>query len=70
MTAPDGDTAVLLLNAVLNGQDYPPDGVPDTPANKALYAQIAADVDAMPGGVLPDVPSDWSQMPDTGGDGQ
>jgi len=59
-----GGTAVVMLRALLAGVPYPPAGVPDTPDNKTLWAGIAADIDAMPGGVLPDIPADWTEMPD------
>lgn len=59
-----GGDAVLMLRAVLAGQPYPPLGVVDTPANQRLWASVVTDVEAMPAGVLPDIPGDWAEMPD------
>lgn len=61
---PDGGAAVLMLRALLAGVSYPPPGLSDTAENKTLWAAIAADIEAMPGGILPDVPADWTAMPD------
>jgi hypothetical protein len=58
-----GDVAVQLLRAQLDGQDYPPPGVEDTPANHELWDEIAASIDALPPGVLPDVPLDYTHEP-------
>lgn len=66
---PGGETAVVMLQALLAGQDYPPPGVTDTPANRDLWDRIAADVEAMPGGVIPEIPADWSLWPDDNGTG-
>jgi len=55
--------SVAMLRALLAGVPYPPPGIPDTPANKAIWDGIAADIDAMPGGVLPDIPADWTETP-------
>lgn len=59
-----GGDAVMMERAILAGQPYPPPGVPDTPANRETWARIAADIDALPGGVLPDLPADWAGLPD------
>jgi hypothetical protein len=59
-----GGDAIGMLRAILAGQPYPPEGVADTPANKDLWAAICADIENMPGGVLPDIPADWTTMPD------
>jgi hypothetical protein len=61
--ADDGEAAVLMLRAVLAGDTYPPAGVKDTPGNKTAWEAIIADIAALPGGVLPDIPSDWATMP-------
>lgn len=58
--AVDGDTAVIIARAILNGVSYPPAGVADNPENKAFWQETAKSVDAMPGGVLADLPVDWS----------
>jgi hypothetical protein len=50
--------AVEILLAVVLGRPWPPPGVPDTPASRALRDGIAADVAAMPPGMIVDVPSD------------
>jgi GNAT superfamily N-acetyltransferase len=63
-------TAVtLLLRAAIAGGPYPPPGVEDTPANRELWGEIGADLAALPAGVIPDVPFDWTEMPDVGGPG-
>jgi hypothetical protein len=55
-----------MLRAIMAGEPYPPPGVTDTPENRALWASIAADIENLPGGVLPDIPADWTEMPDAG----
>jgi hypothetical protein len=50
--------AVEILLAILNGEDYPPPGVPDTPGNRALWDATVADIAAMPPGMIVDVPFD------------
>ena len=52
-----GTDAVALLIAVVFGRPWPPPGVPDTPRNRALREEIIAEVDALPPGVIPDVPA-------------
>lgn len=63
---PDGATAVAILRALLAGDGYPPEGVPDTPANAALWAEYAQALEDLPGGVTADIPADWATLPDDG----
>ncbi len=60
-----GDTAIAILRALLAGDSYPPPGVTDTPANRALWAETAQAIEDLPGGVIPDIPADWATLPDT-----
>ena len=53
-----------MYRAILAGEDYPPAGVADTPENRATWDRIVAELEAMPAGVIPQVPWDWSDMPD------
>lgn len=47
-----------MLYAMLGGGTYPPPGVPDTPANRKLWAQTAAEIAAMAAkGIIPDIPA-------------
>ncbi len=46
-----------LLIAILTGRPYPPPGVEGTPENRDLWDKISAGVEAMPAGVIPDVPA-------------
>ena len=62
-----GADAMAMLKALLRGDEYPPPSVEDTPRNRELWDAIAADIEAMPPGVMPDVPGDWAEMPDDGG---
>jgi hypothetical protein len=58
MTGP-GTPAVQILRAILAGARYPPDGIPATPENRALWDKITADVAAMATAhVIPDIPAD------------
>ena len=53
-----GTDAVAILLTVLSGRPWPPPGVPDTPRNRALRDETMADVEAMPPGMIVDVPAD------------
>lgn len=60
MTVDRGEAAVAIAKAVSAGSGFP-DGVPDTPANRDLYARAAAEAAAMTAqGVRPDIPVDYS----------
>lgn len=48
-----------LTGAAAMGADFPP-GVPDTPANRELFAQIAAEIAEMPEGTVVDLPWDYA----------
>jgi hypothetical protein len=52
-----------LTGAAALGAGFPP-GVPDTPGNRALFAQIQADIAAMPEGTVVDVPWDYADGDD------
>lgn len=56
-----GDDAVRMQRAIMSGGSYPPPGIDDTPGNRALWDEIAADIEAMPDGMLPDLPHDWPE---------
>lgn len=58
-----GGAAVAMLRAHLAGQDYPPEGIPDTEHNRQVWNSIGEDLANMPEGVLPDVPSDYTEQP-------
>lgn len=48
-----------MMRAILAGARYPPPGIEDTPANRALWAELAADMDRMEAlGIVPDIPAD------------
>ncbi len=50
--------AVTLLIAVLSGRPWPPPGVEDTPANRALQDETAAAVEEIVArGWIPDIPA-------------
>jgi len=53
-----GEVAVKLARAVESNAAFEAAGVPDTPANRAMYDSIKDDVSAMPEGVVPDMPWD------------
>lgn len=47
---------VAIELALILGRSWPPPGVPDTGAARALRDQIAADLAGLPPGVIPDIP--------------
>lgn len=47
---------VAVELGVILGRGWPPPGVPDTAATRALRAAIAAAIAALPPGVIPDLP--------------
>jgi hypothetical protein len=57
MTAAAPDVAAITT-AVILGRAWPPPGVPDTAATRAVRDKVAADIAAMPPGVIPDIPAD------------
>jgi hypothetical protein len=59
-----GAVAAAMMREILAGGAYPPDGVPDTPANRTLWDQIGRDIESLPDGVVPDLPADWAEMSD------
>lgn len=53
-----GSSAVIAVaRAVILAAPWPPPGVPDTAQARALRDQIAAEIAAMPPGIIPDLPS-------------
>jgi hypothetical protein len=54
-----GEAAIRLTRAAINTGEYP-DDVPDTPANRDMFAKIKAECEAMPDNVTPDVPNDYN----------
>jgi predicted ABC-type ATPase len=58
------DQVTPMYLGLLRGEDFPPEGVDDTPAGRAMWDRMSADVQAMPDGVTPDAPHDWSEWPD------
>lgn len=58
------NAAVELLKARIAGKGYPVAGVPDTPRNRDLWEEIGRDIENLPPGVTPDIPGEWSEMPD------
>jgi hypothetical protein len=53
-----GADAVAMEVAIVNGRGFADAGVADTPANRALWDEIAAAIAAEP--AAPDVPPDWA----------
>lgn len=51
-----GAVAVALATAAALGADFAAAKVPDTPANRALFTRIKAEIKGFPEGVAPDVP--------------
>lgn len=59
-----GEQVVILLKAAVGDQGFPADEVDDTPANRALYAELVQDIANRPPGTTVDIPFDWVTMPD------
>lgn len=58
-----GEVAVVMAQAAAAGKDFQDAGVPDTAANRKLYAQIVAEVDAIDkAGQVASVPFDHALM--------
>ena len=62
---PDGEAVEKLLKARVAEADYPSD-VPRNAENLRLWDQIQQDIDGMPPGVVPDIPFEYTTMPDIG----
>jgi hypothetical protein len=54
---PDGEELVML-QAILSGGSFPPDGVRGSPENRVLWDRITREVAALPEGVAAEVPFD------------
>jgi hypothetical protein len=61
-----GADTTAMLKAILAGDDFPPEGVPDTPATRQAWADIAQSVEDLPAGVIPEIPPDWADWADDG----
>lgn len=59
-----GDNATAMLKAILAGEDYPPEGIPDTPHNQEVWERMKREIENLPPGTIVDIPADWAQMPD------
>lgn len=58
-----GETAVVMAQAAAAGKDFADAGVPDTAANRALYAKIVSEVGAIDdAGQVASVPFDHALM--------
>jgi hypothetical protein len=57
--AASSELVTTLTGAAALGSGFPP-SVPDTPANRALFEQISAEIDAMPDGTVVDLPWDYT----------
>ena len=56
-----GEIATVLLQAAIAGTGFPEGQVPDTPENRALFAEIdTSQKDLAAKGIVPDVPYDYS----------
>lgn len=60
---PDGVVVEKLLKARVAKAQYPSD-VPRNAENLRLWDQIQQDIDGMPPGVVPDIPFEYTTMPD------
>lgn len=54
-----GDVAITILKAIMLGDDYPPEGVEDTPENRRTWETTKRQVEEIvaAGGIV-DIPSD------------
>jgi hypothetical protein len=60
-----------MLCAILDGQDYPPAGVPDTPLYRAVWDRVAAQVaELIAAGIIPDIPGGASLVMPGDDDGE
>ena len=59
MAALDSETVIAIQAGLILGKPWPPAGVADTAATRAMRDEIAAALAALPEGVAPDVPSEW-----------
>jgi hypothetical protein len=57
VAATPAEIAVTLAGAAALGAEFPA-AVPDTPANRALFEAIRADIEAMPAGTVADLPQE------------
>lgn len=55
----ESSVAITLTGAAALGADFPPD-VPDTAANRRLFEEIKAQIDAMPEGTVVGIPYDYT----------
>ena len=55
----DSDWVIAIETGIILSRPWPPAGVPDTPATRAMRDEIAAQIAGMPPGVIPEVPAEW-----------
>lgn len=54
-----GEAAQAILQAAALGRDFGAAGVPDTQANRDLFAQIAIEIAQAPPGTVVEIPWDY-----------
>lgn len=59
-----GDAITTILKAIMLGDDYPPEGIADTPENREIWEKIKREIKNLPPGTVVDIPFDWADMPD------
>jgi hypothetical protein len=57
------DDVTAIYRGLLAGLDWPYPGVGDTGENRATRDRLATWLDELPPGVLPDIPSDYTETP-------
>lgn len=58
-----GETAIVMAQAAAAGKDFADAGVPDTAADRALYAKVVGEVTAIDkAGQVAEVPFDYALM--------
>lgn len=46
--------------AIMQGDDYPPEGVEDTPESRRVWDETKREVENMPPGAVVEIPFDWA----------
>ena len=54
-----GDAAAIL-KVIMRGDDYPPEGVADTPDNRRIWDEAKREIENVPPGSVVDIPFDWA----------
>lgn len=60
MSGSRGGTATLILRAIMAGEEFPPDGVADTPHNRQVWDSMKQEAGSIPSGDVVDIPHDWT----------